>query len=72
MSVGFRKKTSGGLASVDMPFISHVSGECTDGGRSARERPHLPQSEVHHKGSQAKEVHVLCVTLDYITSVCTC
>ena len=43
----------------------------TEGRRLIQERPHVLQSEAHYKESQTKEAHVFCVTLNYITSLCT-
>ena len=65
------KKTPRGLADVDMRFISHITGEGTDGdgGRSVPETPHPSESETSFKGSQRKETRVLPTTLNYITSV---
>ena len=34
--------------------------------------PHLPESKTCFKRSQMKRVHVLCMTVNYFTSVCTC
>ena len=65
----FPKKTPSGLAGVDMPFITHITGEYTNSGRSCK-RLYLLQSEAHYKGSQTKKAHVLCMTLNYITSGC--
>ena len=41
-----------------MPFITHITGERTEGGRSVRERPHLLQSEAHHKELLTKAARV--------------
>ena len=43
----------------------------TEGRRLIQERPNVLQSEAHYKESQTKEAHVFCVTLNYITSLCT-
>ena len=55
---------------MDMLFITHITGEYTESGRSVLERPHLLQSEANYKGSQIKKAHVLHRTLNYVTSVC--
>ena len=54
---------------MDMPFITHISGERTASDRSVGVRPHVLQPEACYKGSQMKEAHVLCMILNYITSV---
>ena len=66
------KKTPSGLADVDTPFITHITGEPTDGGKSLQERPHLLRPEAYYKGSLTKEACVLFVTLYCIAPVCTC
>ena len=57
---------------MDMLFITHITGEYTDSGRSVLERPHLLQSEANYKGSQTKKAHVLSATVNDMTLVCTC
>ena len=46
---GGEKNPSDGLTNADMPFITHITGECTKGSRLV-----LLQSEGHYKGSQTK------------------
>ena len=50
--------------------ITHITGECTDGGRSGQERPHLLQSQAHYKGSQTKAAWVQ-VAQTYVRSRAT-
>ena len=50
---------------MNVLFITHITGECTDGSGSVREGLCLLQSEVCHKWSQTKEARVLLVTLTY-------
>ena len=38
-----------------MPFITHITGECTNG---VRERPHLLPSGAHDEGLQTKAAQV--------------
>ena len=62
------EKPQGGLDGADIAFIIHITGG-TNGGRPGQ---HLPETQTCFKGSQTKGARVLRVTLNYITSVCTC
>ena len=63
------KKLPDGLADVDMPVLTHITRECTNGGTLVREKQRLLQSETRYQGSQTKEACVLHMILNYITSV---
>lgn len=70
MFVIFQKIPPRGLADVDMLFITHITRECTDGRRLVWET--TPPPVWDSLWGVPKEAHVLCMILNYITSVCTC
>ena len=64
------EKTTGRTSRCGHAFITHITGQCTEGSGSVWETPHPLRSEARYEGSQIKEAHVLWAPLNFITSLC--